>query len=62
MKLSYKDCEVEVTVVYESPGKPRLTPAVKIRCKDMGEAHLLTTKETSTEMQAELFGARMPRE
>jgi hypothetical protein len=55
--------QIEVTVVYESAGKKRLTPTVEIRCEDKGEPHLLTTKKTfATEMQAELFGAQMARE
>ena len=63
MKWTYKECEVEVTAVYESQGKKRLTPTVEIRCKDTGEPHLLTTKKSfATEMQAELFGAQIARE
>jgi hypothetical protein len=58
-----KECEVEVTAVYEAPAKKRLTPTVEIRCKDTGEPHFLTTKKSfATEMQAELFGAQMARE
>ena len=60
MKWIYKECDVEVTVVYDSPAQETLTPIVEIRCEDTGDPHRLTTNEVfSSATGAELHGVRM---
>jgi hypothetical protein len=46
MKSFYKNCEVEVTAVYELPAEERLTPRVEIHCENITKPHLLTTKKS----------------
>lgn len=64
MKWVYKECEVEITAVHDSPAQFWLTPIVEIDCAPAGiVVHTLTTKEIfESAVEAELYGQRMAKE
>ena len=62
MKWTYKDCDVEITITFDTAVKSDLTPIVEIDCKDGRDLIILTTSQTfRTAESAELFGQDMAR-
>jgi len=63
MKWTYRNCDVEITALFDSPAKVSFTPVVEINCTARGLQTLLTTgKSFSTTEQAEEYGQDMARE
>jgi hypothetical protein len=59
----YRNCDVEITVLFDSPAKVSVTPVVEIDCRAPGLQTLLTTgKSFLTTEQAEEYGREMARQ
>ena len=62
MKWFYRECDVEITAVYDTAAKVMFTPTVEIMCKAVAKPHILTTKDTfKSAVEAELHGALIAR-
>jgi hypothetical protein len=63
MKWTYKECEVEITAIYDMSANVTFTPIVEIDCKDAnGSEYLTSSKLFASAMEAELYGQRMAKE
>ena len=63
IKWTYRNCHVEITILFDSPAKVSVTPVVEIDCHAPGLQTLLTTgKSFLTTEQAEEYGQEMARE
>lgn len=64
MKCAYKECEVEITAIYDMSANVTFTPVVEIDCKGANgpEQCLTSNKLFASAIEAELYGQRMAKE